>query len=105
MMQILIHSVYPTQNIYFSETFSPKNHSQVSFDKRDYQVSVLVSFTTTLPKIITSIHIGEHISSPLSNKRKAFTTKLCSSFGFSYRKISVVGMKRQALKSKYDFSF
>ena len=72
---------------------------------KSYQNSVLVSFTATPPNITTDIHTGEQISSPLSIKRKAFEAKLGSSFDIFYQKIRDIGIKRQALKAKYDCSF
>ena len=43
----------------FSETLSPKKRGQASFDKKGYQDTVLVSFTTTLPNITTDINTME----------------------------------------------
>ena len=48
----------------FSEKLSPKEHSQVIFDKKGYQDAVLVSFTVTPPAITTAFQTGEHISYP-----------------------------------------
>ena len=42
----------------FSETLSPKQHGQVSFDKKGYQDAVLVSLNETPPDT------GEQISPP-----------------------------------------
>ena len=43
----------------FFETLSPKNHGQVSFDKKDYHDSVLASFTATPPNNTIDIHNWE----------------------------------------------
>ena len=43
---------------FFYENLSPKNHSQVSFEIKVYQDSVLVSFASALPNITTAIHAG-----------------------------------------------
>ena len=48
----------------FSKTLSPKNHGEVSFDKKGYQDAVLVSFTEIPPTITTYIHTrGKNIFS------------------------------------------
>ena len=82
--------------MFFPETLSPKNHGQVSFDKRGYLDAVLVSFTATPPEINTPT---------FSSKRKGFAIKLRSSFVVTYRKISDVGMKLRSLKDKDYCSF
>ena len=64
----------------FSEMLSPKNHSQVSFDKKGYQDTVLVSFTATTPAITTNIHNGKHISFPSSMNRKDFDKNCVRNF-------------------------
>ena len=48
IMQVLIKSVYPMQNVYFLKRY---HHGQVSFDKRGDQDTVLVSFNETLTNI------------------------------------------------------
>ena len=48
----------------FYETLPPKNHSQVSFDKKGYQDAVLVLFTATPPAINTANHTGGGMSYP-----------------------------------------
>ena len=60
----------------FSETLSPKDHGQVSFDKNVYKYAVLVSFTATPPAITTATKNGLQIYSTSSIKRKGFATKL-----------------------------
>ena len=77
----------------FAETLSPKNHVQVSFDNKCYQYAVQVSFTATLPTVTTHIHTGKKMSSLASSKKRRFATKLFSSFGFTYQKISDFEMK------------
>ena len=49
----------PNSKLLFSETSSPKNNGQVSFDKKGYQYAVLVSFTATPHVIITDTHTGK----------------------------------------------
>ena len=49
--------------MFISENLSPKEHGQVSFEKKGYQDEVLVSFTVTPPAITTAYQTGEHISS------------------------------------------
>ena len=68
----------------FSETLSPKNHGQVSFDKKGYHDAVLVSFTATPPNITTTIHTREKTPSLSSIRRKDFPTKSHLSFGVTY---------------------
>ena len=89
----------------FSETLSPKNHSQVSFDKQGYQYEVLVSFNSTPHNMTAATHTGYQISLPWSIERNVFARQLRSLFGVNYHKIHDVGMKRRALKVKYDCSF
>ena len=48
----------------FYETLSPKKHGQLSFGKKGYQDTFLVSFTVTSANTNTAIHNGEQISSP-----------------------------------------
>ena len=64
-----------------------------------------MSFTATLPAITASTHTGKQISTPSTNKRKVFATRLRSSFVVTYRKLFDVGMKRQVLKAKQGCSF
>ena len=58
----------------FFETLSPKNHGQVSFDKKGDQDAVLVQFTATPPDITTAYHTGKQISSVSLFKGKDFAT-------------------------------
>ena len=60
----------------FSETLSPKNIGQVSFDKRIFQDPVLVLFSAKPPVITTYSNTGGKILYPSSSKRKDSTTKL-----------------------------
>ena len=64
-----------------------------------------VSLTDTPADITTATNAEEQISHLSSSKRKRFATKLRTSFGVSYRKISDVGMKQRALKPKQDCLF
>ena len=95
----------PNTKHLFSETVSPKNPCQVSFDKKGDQNEVLVSFTATPLNINTDIYTVEQISSPLSRNSKTFDTKLRSLFGVTYRKIRGIIIIRRALKARYDCSF
>ena len=72
-----LHSLSNPRRL-FSETISPKNHCQVSYDKIGYQDSALVSFTEILPEITTDNNTREWIYSPSSIKEKGFATKLHS---------------------------
>ena len=56
-------------NILFYEILSPKHHGQVSFDKKGYQDTVLVSFTATRPDITTATHAAGKIYYTSSIKR------------------------------------
>ena len=95
---ILILSVYPMK-IYIFWNDITKHYGQVSLDKNGYQGSLLVSFTETPSDINTDTHIGEQISSPLSNMKNIFATKLQLLFGAYYRIICYFGMKHRVLKS------
>ena len=64
------------QKLYFLKLYHQNNHGQGSFDKKNYQDAVLVSFTETPPTITTSNNTGKKISSTFSSKRKGFATKL-----------------------------
>ena len=79
---------------------SSKNHSQVIFDKKGYQDTVLLSFTATPLAIVAATRFKEIIYSLLSSKRKGFATRLCSSFVVTYWKISDVEIKGRAMKAK-----
>ena len=104
MMQFLIHSVYPMQNVHVMKRYHQKKRSS-KFWQRGYQDAVLVPFTKTPPNINTAIHTGEQISFPSSIKRKGSAKRLGSSFGVTYRKVRDVWMKRRSLKAKNDYSF
>ena len=42
----------------FSETVSPKNHGKLSLEKKDYQDSIIVLFTSYQLSIPTDTHTG-----------------------------------------------
>ena len=88
-----------------SKTFSPKNHGQVNFNKKDYQDEFLVLLIEAPLGITTATPNGKQIYSPFSSKSNAFSKKLHSSFGVTYHKINDAGMKQKTLKANDDCSF
>ena len=62
----------------FYETISLKNHGQVCLDRKCYQGSLLVLFIETTPASTTATYTFKQISSPQSNVKKDFATKLLS---------------------------
>ena len=53
---------------FFSETLSPKKQGQASFEKNDYQDSLLVSFTATQLFITTATQTGENLFSIIKSE-------------------------------------
>ena len=62
----------------FYGTLWPKIHGQVCLDRKCYQGSLLVLFIETTPASTTATYTFKQISSPQSNVKKDFATKLLS---------------------------